>query len=50
MATEIGRSLDEIVQKVKGLNKTLKASTDETRELDKALKLDPKSAETAKRK
>jgi phage-related minor tail protein len=50
MATEIGRSLDEIDQKVKGLNKTLKASTDETKELDKALKLDPKSAETAEKK
>ena len=50
MATEIGRSLEEIDIKVKGLNKTLKASTDETKELDKALKLDPKSAETVERK
>ena len=50
MATEIGRSLEEIDQKVKGLNKTLRASTDETKELDKALKLDPKSAETVERK
>lgn len=50
MATEIGRSLEEIDQKVKGLNKTLKESTSETKELDKALKLDPKSAETVERK
>lgn len=50
MATEIGRSLEEIDQKVKGLNKTLKASTDETKALDAALKLDPKSAETVERK
>ncbi len=50
MATEIGRSLEEIDLKVKGLNKTLKASTAETKELDKALKLDPKSAETVERK
>lgn len=50
MATEIGRSLEEIDQKVKGLNKTLKASTAETKELDKALKLDPKSAETVDKK
>jgi len=50
VATEIGRSLEEIDNKVKNLNKTLKASTDETKELDKALKLDPKSAETVERK
>lgn len=50
MATEIGRSLEEIDIKVKGLNKTLKASTAETKELDKTLKLDPKSAETVERK
>ena len=50
MATEIGRSLEEIDSKVKNLNKTLKASADETKELDKALKLDPKSAETVDKK
>lgn len=50
MATEIGRSLEEIDQKVKGLNKTLKESAAETKELDKALKLDSKSAETVERK
>jgi phage-related minor tail protein len=50
MATEIGRSLEEIDIKVKNLNKTLSASTQETKELDKALKLDPKSAETVERK
>lgn len=50
MATEIGRSLEEIDNKVKGLNKTLKASTDETKELDKALKLDSKNAEAVTKK
>ncbi len=50
MATEIGRSLEEIDIKVKGLNKTLKDSTAETKELDKALKLDPKSTETVDKK
>jgi hypothetical protein len=50
LATEIGRSLEEIDIKVKGLNKTLQASTAETKELDKALKLDPKAAETVERK
>lgn len=50
MPTDIGRSLEEIDNKVKNLNKTLKASTDETKELDKALKLDPKSAEACERK
>lgn len=50
MATEIGRSLEKIDQKVKNLNKTLKTSADETKELDKALKLDPKSAETVDKK
>ena len=50
MATEIGRSLEEIDQKVKGLNKTLKESTSETKELGKALKIDPSSAETVERK
>ncbi|MCL2752012.1 MAG: hypothetical protein FWE62_04560 [Firmicutes bacterium] len=39
LATEIGRSLEGIDGKVKNLNKTLKASADETKELDKALKL-----------
>ncbi|MDR3215905.1 MAG: hypothetical protein LBT55_00630 [Clostridiaceae bacterium] len=33
MATEIGRSLEEIDNKVKNLNKTLKASADETKAL-----------------
>jgi uncharacterized phage infection (PIP) family protein YhgE len=44
---EIGRSLDEIDAKVKKLNETFKQSTAQTRELDKALKLDPKSIEAA---
>jgi phage-related minor tail protein len=50
MAAEIARSLEEIDNKVKALNKTLKASGDETRELDKALKLDPKNIEAASKK
>jgi phage-related minor tail protein len=50
MATEIGRSLEDIDIKVKALNKTLSASTAETKELDKALKLDPKATETVERK
>ena len=50
MATEIGRSLEEIDGKVKNLNKTLKKSASETKELDKALKLNPKSAEAVDKK
>jgi 23S rRNA pseudouridine955/2504/2580 synthase len=45
MAIEIARSLEGIGQKVKGLNKSLKESANETKELDKALKLDPKAGE-----
>lgn len=44
---EIGRSLDEIDSKLKKLNETLKQSTAQTRELDKAIKLDPKATEIA---
>lgn len=50
MAIEIARSLGEIDRKVSTLNKTLRTSSNETRELDKALRLDPKSAETVERK
>jgi phage-related minor tail protein len=42
--------LEEIDGNVKALNKTLKDSANETKELDKALKLDSKSAETVDRK
>jgi signal transduction histidine kinase len=42
MAIEIARSLEEIDNKVKNLNKTLKEGMAETRELDKALKLTTK--------
>jgi hypothetical protein len=35
VATEIGRSLEEIDNKIKGLNKTLKASAEETSKLGK---------------
>lgn len=44
---EIGRSLDEIDGKVKKLNEILKQSTDQSRELSKAMKLEPKSTELA---
>ncbi len=50
MAVVIARSLEEIDRKVKDLNKTLKASTSETKELDKALKLDSKNAEAVSKK
>jgi DNA repair ATPase RecN len=50
MAVEIARSLAEIDTKVKELNKTLKEGAAETRELDKALKLDPKNAEAVEKK
>ncbi|MGI6522839.1 MAG: hypothetical protein ACOX2Y_03040 [Christensenellales bacterium] len=42
MAVEIVRSLADIDLKVKELNKTLRSSSNETRELDRALKLDNK--------
>lgn len=45
MAVEIARSLEEIDRKVKDLNKTLRSSAAETRELDKALRLDSKNAD-----
>lgn len=50
MSKEIGRSLGEIDSKVKALNATLRVSADNTRELDKALKLNPKDIETAEKK
>ncbi|MCL2796852.1 MAG: hypothetical protein FWD58_02195 [Firmicutes bacterium] len=50
MAVEIARSLEEIDGKVKALTKTLKALGEETRELDKALKLDPKNIDASAKK
>jgi len=47
---EVGRSLDSIDQKVKKLNETLKQASDQTRELDKAIKLDPKNIEASTKK
>ena len=47
---EVGRSLDEIDAKVKELNATLRESTAQTKEMDKALKLDPKATEVAVRR
>lgn len=42
---EVGRSLDAIDQKVKKLNDTIKQATAQTRELDKAIKLDSKNTD-----
>lgn len=50
MAVEISRSLDEIDNKVKTLNKSLKESNDTTKELDKAMRLDSKNIEVAAQK
>lgn len=50
MATEISRSLEEIDNKVKGLNKTLRESGATTKELDKALRLDSKNLDAAEKK
>lgn len=47
---EIGRSLDEIDNKVAKLNKTLRESSSETKELDKALKLDSKNLDAVDKK
>ena len=47
---EVGRSLDEIDQKVKKLNSSLSQSTQLTRELDKSIKLDPKNTEAVTNK
>ena len=47
---EVGRSLDSIDQKVKKLNETLKQASDQTRELDKAIRLDPKNIEASRKK
>ena len=44
---EVGRSFDVIDQKVKKLNDTIKLATNQTRELDKSLKLDPKNTEAS---
>jgi phosphoglycolate phosphatase-like HAD superfamily hydrolase len=45
---QIGRSLDEIDQKIKELNASLKQSQSNAKELDKGLKLDSKNTELAK--
>ena len=50
MAVEIVRSLADIDLKVKELNKTLRSSSSETRELDRALKLDNKNVEAVGKK
>ena len=42
---EIGRSIGELDNKVRELNKSIKASTDETREFDRALRIDGKNTE-----
>jgi phage-related minor tail protein len=50
VAVEIVRSLADIDLKVKELNKTLRSSSNETRELDRALKLDNKNVEAVGKK
>ena len=47
---EVGRSLDKIDQKIKQVSDTLKQTTSQTRELDKALKLDSKNTEASAQK
>ena len=47
---EVGRSLEQIDQKVKKLNDSIKQTTSQTRELDKALKLDSKNTEASAQK
>ncbi len=50
MAVEISRSLEEIDTKIKALNKTLRAAGEETRELDKSLRLDSKNTDAVAKK
>jgi len=47
MATQVGRSLSEIDNKVRQLNVSLKASQKESKELDRTLKLDPRNIQVA---
>lgn len=47
---DIGRSFDELDQKVTKLNKSLSESNSLARELDKAIKLDPKNTEAVANK
>ena len=47
---EVGRSLDSIDSKVKQLNSSLKLASDQTRELDKSLKLNPKNIDASTKK
>jgi len=47
MATKVGRSLDEIDNKVKQLSQSIKDSTKKTKELDRTLKLDPRNTQVA---
>lgn len=47
---EVGRSFDEIDQKVKKLNESLKLATSQTKELDKAVQLNPKNTEAVTNK
>lgn len=47
---EVGRSLDQIDQKIKRLNSSIKESTSLTKELDKAIKLDSKNIDAVETK
>jgi hypothetical protein len=48
--TEIGRNFDDLQKKIKGFNSELKNSQQETKALDKALKLDPTNVNLVKQK
>ena len=50
MAVVVGRSFDELKEKVRGFNSELKNSQTETKALDKALKLDPSNVEAVRQK
>ena len=47
---EVGRSLDKLDQKIKQVSDSLKYTTSQTKELDKALKLDSKNTEASTQK
>jgi phage-related minor tail protein len=47
MATNVGRSLSEIDNKVRQLSQSIKESSKKTKELDRTLKLDPRSTQVA---
>jgi FtsZ-binding cell division protein ZapB len=50
MPNEVGRSVDEMSDKIKALNRELKASADHTKQLDAALSFDVGGIDTLKAK